>query len=205
MAKGIRLIGAWHLVLLFALVSIMIPVAVFSAEGVLLAVTGKVAVFSHGASQPAKMGLRVRPGDNIRSMGGSVSGLLSDGRMFRVGQEDEYKVPLENAYGPAGALASRLMNTIRETLSRGKGPGTYGVERGKKEIITIYPHNANILSQDLRFEWEQLEGLDQVEITVKCPWPIYTHKFLVTPGESGGLTSQGCIRAGAGGALLLED
>jgi hypothetical protein len=163
----------------------VLPCPAFSAEGVLLTVKGKVAVFSHGASQPAKVGLRVKPADNIRSLGGDVSGLLSDGRMFRVGQDEEYKVPLDKTYGPAGTLASRLMSTIRETLSRGKGPRPEGLEKGKKEILPIYPHNATILSQDLRFEWERIEGVDQVEITVKCPWPIYTHRFLAASGETG--------------------
>lgn len=185
MARGRRQRGLRSLVTVFSLLLMMLPVRAFSADGVLLTVAGKAAVFSHGASRPARACLRVRPGDSIKSLGGDVSGILSDGRMFRVGQNEEYRVPLDTAYGPAGGLATRLMNSIRETLSRGKGVGEGTVENGKREIVPLYPHNAAVLFKDLRFEWELREDVDQVEITVKCPWPVYSLNFLSTSGETG--------------------
>ena len=154
-------------------------------EGVLLAVKGKAAVLSHGASQPAKAGLRLRPGDEVRSLEGSVSGLLGDGRVFRVDQGEAYTVPADRASGPAGNLASRIMSTIRKTISRGRGPITKGVEREDREILLLYPHNAYVLPEDLRFEWERVAGVEQVGITIKCPSPIYRQTFFPESGETG--------------------
>jgi len=163
----------------------MISGAAMAEEGVVLTVKGKAAVLSHGASQPAKAGLRLRPGDELRSLEGSVSGLLGDGRVFRVGQGETYTVPSDRASGPAGNLASRLMDTIRETISRGRGLTVKDTEREEREILLLYPHNAYILPEDLRFEWERIAGVEQVEITVKCPSPIYRQTFFPESGETG--------------------
>lgn len=168
-----------------ALLLCMVPSAGMAEEGVILAVTGKAALFSHGASQPAKAGLRLKAGDEVRNLEGSVSGLLGDGRIFRLEQGDSYTVPSDSASGPAGALASRLMDTIRETTSRGRGLTDNGVVRGEREIRLLYPHNAYVLADDLRFEWEHVPGVEQVQVTVKCPSPIYRETFLAEPGETG--------------------
>ena len=163
----------------------MIPGAAVAEEGVLLTVKSKAAVLSHGASQAAKAGLRLKPGDEVRSLEGSVAGLLADGRVFRVDQGESYTVPSDRASGPAGTLALRLMNTIRETTSRGRDPEVEGMERGDQEIRLLYPHNACVLSEDLRFEWERVSGVEQVEITVKSPSPIYRQTFPPESRETG--------------------
>lgn len=178
--------GRWGgiLALIFGILC-MIPGAADAEQGVLLTVGGKATVISHGASQPAKAGLRLRPGDEVRSLEGSVSGLLGDGRVFRVEQGEAYTVPSDRVSGPAGSLASRLMDTIRETTSRGRNLTVEDLERGDREILLLYPHNACILPEDLRFEWERVPGIEQVEITVKCPSPIYRQTFFPESGETG--------------------
>jgi len=156
-----------------------------AADGVLLSVSGEVDVEVHGARRPAKTGLRLQPGDTVASSGGEASGILEDGRMFRVSQGETYRVPGDRAAGPAGRLVSRLMDALRETVSRGRGPITGGVERDDGRIRLLYPHNARVLPGDVRFEWEPVEGTDRVEITVKSVYPAYKQTFASNDGESG--------------------
>ena len=156
-----------------------------AAEGVLLAVSGSVEVVAHGAGRPAKTGIRLKPGDRVASGGGEASGILEDGRMFRVAQGEAYTVPGDRATGPAGRLASRLMDTIRETVSRAQGPIAGAPEPGDRRIRLLYPHNARLLPGDVRFEWEPVEGVDRVEITVKSVYPARKQVFASTGGEAG--------------------
>ncbi|MCF8063558.1 MAG: tetratricopeptide repeat protein [Deltaproteobacteria bacterium] len=156
-----------------------------AADGVLLAVSGEVEVETYGVGRPAKVGLRVKAGDTVASRGGEASGILEDGRMFRVNREETWAVPGDRATGPAGTLASRLMSTLRETVSRGRSPAAGDGERGERGIRLLYPHNARVLSEDIRFEWEPVEGVDRVEITVKSVLPAYKQVFAATAGESG--------------------
>ncbi len=158
---------------------------VLAAEGVLLAVWGNVSVQYYGADRPAEIGLRLRPGDIVRSLGGEASGMLEDGRMFRLGQDEEYTVPGDRATGPAGVLASRLMGTIREMVSRGRASTGEGIAPDEGGIRLLYPHNAFVLPEDLKFEWRPVEGVDLMEITVKSPSPIYSQTFMASAGESG--------------------
>ena len=174
------LFGLW---IVMAVLGLAAPV--HSAEGVLLTVSGQVDVESRGASRPGKTGLRVRPGDTVVSLGGQASGILDDGRMFRVGEGESYPVPGDRAGGPAGGLASRLMDTIRETASRGRGGAVKGGDSGGNELRLLYPHNACVLPGEVHFEWEPLEGVDRVKITVKSPSPIYRQTFISSSGETG--------------------
>jgi hypothetical protein len=156
-----------------------------AAEGVLLSVSGRVDVEVHGADRPAKTGLRLRAGDRVKSSGGEASGILEDGRLFRVRRGETYTVPGDRAAGPAGELASRLMDTLRETASRGRSPTAESPQREEGGIRLLYPHNARLLPGEVRFEWEPVQGVDRVEITVKSVFPVYKETFASTAGESG--------------------
>ena len=185
MQVGIRLarVPAVGLAVVLTLILVVAPAG--AADGVLLAVSGEVEVEAHGAGRPAKAGLRLKPGDRVTSGGGEASGILEDGRMFRVVQGEAYTVPGDRVTGPAGTLASRLMDTIRETVSRARGPIAGGPERNDRGIRLLYPHNARLLPGDVRFEWEPVEGVDRVEITVKSVYPATKRTFASTGGESG--------------------
>jgi hypothetical protein len=185
MHAGLRRVRgpATGLAILLWLALSAVPAA--AAEGVLLSVSDRVEVEVHGAGRPAKTGLRLRPGDVVRSIDGGASGILEDGRLFRVGRGEAYTVPGDRAAGPAGELASRLMDTLRETASRGRGPITGVPEREEGGIRLLYPHNARLLPGDLRFEWEPGEGVDRVEITVKSVFPAYKETFASAAGETG--------------------
>ncbi len=158
---------------------------VLAAEGVLLAVSGNVSVQYYGSDRPAEIGFRLRPGDTVRSLGGEASGMLDDGRMFRVAQDEEYAVPGDRAAGPAGVLASRLMGSIRGMVSRGRSFTSGELVPGGADIRLFHPHNAFILPEDLKFEWKPVEGVDRVEIILKSPSPVYIQTFMAAAGESG--------------------
>lgn len=156
-----------------------------AAEGVLLGVSGNVSVRYFGTDRPAEIGLRLRPGHVVRSLGGEASGILEDGRMFRVAQDEEYTVPGDLATGPSGLLASRAMDTIRETISRGRGYRDVQPFPEAGGIRLRFPHNAHLLPGDLKFEWKTLESVDRVEITVKSPSPALRFAFMPAKGQSG--------------------
>jgi hypothetical protein len=155
-----------------------------SATGVLLMVKGKVTVSSHGAAYPAKTGLRLKPGDTINSLGGTVSVLLSDGRMRTVDTGSSFTLSEEQRGDWQDPFVARVMDTIRDTAHRGRGPTTKGMVRGEKEIVVVYPYNSCVLSDELRFEWEGVEGLDDVGVFLKSPSPVYKYSFKAGSGEN---------------------
>ena len=187
MPQGIHTTGKAALWIWMVLAMLAVPASAHAAEGVMLTVSGKVGILSYGASQPCKSGLRIRPGNTVVSLGGRASGMLEDGRVFKVGQGQSYEVPGDYASGPAGALASRFMDTIRETVSRGRVPAVQGAARDRRELRLAYPHNAHILPGEVRFEWEGMEGVERVMITLTCPSPVYRETFISSPGETGAL------------------
>lgn len=149
----------------------------FSSTGVLLMVKGKVTISSHGTRSPAKTGLRLKPGDTVNSLGGTASILLSDGRMRMVNEGSSFTVPKEKTEGSPDMLITRLMDTIRETAHRGRGPTIKGMVRGEKEILLIYPYNSFIALDELRFEWEDIGGVEDIEVFLKSPSPVYKYSF----------------------------
>ncbi len=185
MPQGMHTTGKAALWTWMVLAMLILPASAYTAEGVMLTVSGKVGILSYGASRPCKSGLRIRPGDTVVSLGGRASGMLEDGRVFKVGHGESFEVPGDRASGPAGALASRFMDTIRETVSRGRVPAVQGAARDRKQLRLVYPHNAHILPGEVRFEWEGMEGVERVMITVTCPSPIYRETFISLPGETG--------------------
>jgi hypothetical protein len=116
-------------------------------------VKGKVTINSHDETYPAKTGLRLKPGDTIRSLGGTASILLSDGRMRSVKKRSTFTLPKEKTEGSGDRLITRLMDTIKETAHRGRGPTIKGMVRGEKEIVLINPHNSFIPLGRIMFEW----------------------------------------------------
>lgn len=177
--------GKFSFLLIFTtLVFFLLAAPCFSATGVLLMVKGKVTVKSHGATSPAKTGLRLKPGDRVSSLGGTASILLSDGKMLLVKEGSSFTLPSENAEGSQDALVARLMDTIRETTHRGRGPTIKGMVRGEKEIALIYPFNSFITSDELHFEWDGIDGLEDITVFLKSPSPAYKYAFKVDPGEN---------------------
>ena len=51
-------------------------------------------------------------------------------------------------------------------------------------MMLIYPFNSSITSDQLRFEWEKIEGVGGVEIFLKAPSPAYRYSFKVAPGKN---------------------
>ena len=156
----------------------------FSSTGVLLMVKGNVTIKSHGATSPAKTGLRLKPGDIVESLGGKASILLADGKMHQLTEGSSFAVPEEKAEGSQDVLVARLMDTIRETAHRGRGPTIKGMVRGEKEIMLIYPFNSVITRGGLRFEWDNVESLGVMELFLKSPSPVYKYSFKAEPGKN---------------------
>ncbi|MFH1488578.1 MAG: hypothetical protein ABII06_06725 [Pseudomonadota bacterium] len=155
-----------------------------SAEGVVISIKGKVTVSAHGADSPARAGMRLKPGFKVQSLGGTASLLLDDGKMHSIKEGGSFTVPPGESAGVKDNMASRLMDTIRETTLRGKGPTIKGMVRGEREIALIYPFNSFITPDELRFEWEATVGLADLEISLKSPSPVYQFAFKPGPGEN---------------------
>jgi len=174
--------------LIFLIVSIFIVLAIespcFSSNGVLLMVKGKVTIDSRSDTYPAKTGLRLKPGVTVKSLGGTASILLSDGRMCLLKKGSSFTVPLDKKEGSQDLLVSRLMDTIKETAHSGRGPTIKGMVRGEKEIVLIYPFNSFIILDELRFEWKGMGGIEEIEVFLKSPSPAYRYSFKTAPGEN---------------------
>ena len=156
----------------------------FSATGILLIVKGGVAVNSYGAAFPARTGLRLKPGDTVKGLGGTVSILLSDGSMHKVNKGSSFTLPVEEEEGSRKIFALRLMDAIRETAHMGSGAIVDQTAREKKEIILINPYNSFITRDKPGFEWEGMEAMEDIEIFVKCPYPAYKYTFQSEPGKN---------------------
>ncbi len=156
----------------------------FSATGVLLRVKGKVNIESHNGTSPAKTGMRLNPGDTIRNLDGTASVILSDGKMLAIKKGANFTLPTDNETGSRNTLIAKLMDTIGETTLIGKGPTVKAMVRGDGEVMLIYPFNSCITSDQLRFEWEKIEGVEGVDIFLKAPSPAYRYSFKVEPGKT---------------------
>lgn len=190
--KAINHVSKLLVLILFALIPVLFfPPPCLSSNGVLLMVKGKVNIRLHGATSPAKTGLRLQPGVTVKSLGGTASILLSNGRMARVEEGASFTLPEEEGEGGQDTMAARLMDTIRETAHRGRGPSIKGMVRGESEITPVYPFNSYVTSGDLRFEWAPLEGLEDIEITIKAPSPVYRYTFRPKAGETSATLPEG--------------
>jgi hypothetical protein len=171
---------------LVVLLSVLLhtTVTVQAADGVLLLVNGNVTVKSHGAVYPARTAQRLQSGDSVDSLGGSVTVFLSDGTFRRVEKQSSFTLLDTTEKTSRDTLARRLMNTMRETTVRGKGPVIEPEPENEKEMILIHPYNSVISIDELWFEWEPSEGLKGVEVVLKSPSPVYQYSFMAKPGES---------------------
>lgn len=156
----------------------------YPSSGVLLMVKGKVTIQSDGSTYPGKSGLRLKPGDIVNSMGGSASILLSDGKMHQLKKSSSFTVPKKKDESTQDTLVARLMDTIKETTSRGKGPTVKGMVRGEREIILTYPYNSLITQEELWFEWEAMEEMKEVEVSLKSMSPALKYSFKVESGKN---------------------
>jgi len=156
----------------------------YSSSGVLLMVKGKVTIQSDGATYPGKSGLRLRPGDIVNSMGGTASILMSDGKMHQLKKSSSFTVPKKKDDSTEDRMVARLMDTIKETTDRGRGPTVKGMVRGEREIILTYPYNSFITPEELRFEWEAMEEMKDVEVSLKSMSPALKYSFKVEPGKN---------------------
>ena len=171
------LIFSFFLVILFSS-------SAFSATGVLLRVKGKVNIKSHSGTSPAKTGMRLNPGDTVSSLDGTASLILSDGKMLAIKTGASFTLPTDKEAGSRDTLIAKLMDTIGETALIGKGPTVKAMVRGEGEVMLIYPFNSFITSDQLRFEWEKIEGVEGVDIFLKAPSPAYRYSFKVEPGKN---------------------
>lgn len=170
--------------LIIACLFLISPVSTsFASTGVLLAVKGKVVVDLNGVTQPAKTGLKLNPGDAVTSRGGTASILFSDGRMRWVKQGASFIVPSKGSTGSGDRLALRLINTLQETVQRGRGPTIKGMVRGLREIPLVYPFNSFVLPHELRFEWAKTAAVTKIEISLKSASPRYRYTFTAMPGK----------------------
>ena len=156
----------------------------YSSSGVLLMVKGKVTIQSDDAAYPGESRIRLKPGDIVNSMGGTASILLSDGKMHQLKKSSSFTVPKKRDDSTQNRLVARLMDTIKETTSMGKGPTVKGMVRGEKEIILIYPYNSFITPEELRFEWEVVEETKDMEVSLKSMSPALKYAFKVEPGKN---------------------
>jgi len=173
----VLLIFSFFLVILFG-------ASAFSTTGILLRVKGKVNIKSHSGTSPAKTGMRLNPGDTVSSLDGTASVILSDGKMLVVKKGASFTLPTDKEAGSRDTLIAKLMDTIGETALIGKGPTVKAMVRGEGEVMLIYPFNSCITSDQLRFEWEKIEGVEDVDIFLKSPSPAYRYSFKVEPGKN---------------------
>jgi len=155
----------------------------FASAGVLLMVQGKVTVDAKNGSQPAKTGSPLMPGDTVTSRGGQVTVLLSNGTLRSVKPGGKLVIPSPSAGEKGEKLLSRLVDTVRETARKGRGPTIKGMVRGQGEILSIYPYNSVVEKEALRFEWEPLKGGGDAEVVIKAHQPPYRHSI---PAKAGG-------------------
>jgi len=146
-------------------------------------VKGKVTIDSHGATYPAKTGLRLKTGDTVNSLGGTASILFADGGISEVKEGSRLTVGKGRAEGSRNMLVTRLMDTIRETAHKGRGPTIKGMVRGEREIMLIHPCNSFIHSDDLWFEWGGVEEMGEIKVSLKSPSPVYKFAFRTDPGK----------------------
>ena len=156
----------------------------YSASGVLIMVKGKVSIQSDGSTHPGKSGLRLKSGDIVNCLGGTASILLSDGKMYQLKERSSFTVPLKKGDRSQDRVVARLLDTIKETTNRGRGPTVKGMVRGEREIILICPYNSFINLDDLRFEWEAMENMENVEVSLKSMSPALKYSFKVRPGKN---------------------
>ncbi|MDY7035872.1 MAG: tetratricopeptide repeat protein [Thermodesulfobacteriota bacterium] len=164
--------------------SLVMAATCYSANGVLLLVKGGVAINSYGIPFPAGTGLRLKPGDTVKGLGGTASILLSDGSIHKVNKGSSFTLPVKEEEGPMKILALRLMDAMRETAHMGSGGIVDQTTREKRELILINPHNSFIAGNQPGFEWEGVEAMEDIEIFVKCPYPAYKYAFQSEPGKN---------------------
>ncbi|MBA4387489.1 MAG: hypothetical protein C0404_05870 [Verrucomicrobia bacterium] len=156
-----------------------------AASGVLILVKGDVSVVSGGRTAPATSGMKIAAGDVVKAGGGSASILLSDGRMRTVKEKDEFAVPADDPKAAPDKLSSKIMATLRETVSTGRDPTVAAAVRSDSAdpIRAVYPLNSAVLAEDLRFEWAGKGAVSELEVFVKSPAPAYRYSFTVKAGE----------------------
>ena len=157
--------------------------SVFSATGVLLSVKGKVSVISADKAVPAKAGLRLSPGAVVKSLGGTTSILLADGRMHMLKSGSSYQVPAGEKKDTQNPIMARLVDTLKETAQRGQGPTVKAMVRGEKEVLLVFPFNSYIDKDALRFEWEKMDDSASMTVYIKCYTPLYKYSFQAGPGQ----------------------
>ncbi|MBW1780584.1 MAG: hypothetical protein JRL30_07575 [Deltaproteobacteria bacterium] len=139
---------------------------------------------SHSGKFPAKTGMRLNPGDTVSSLGGTASVILSDGKMLVVKRDASFTLPADSKAESRETLIVRMMGTVGEISRIGKGPTIKAMVRGVDVVMLVYPFNSCITSDQLRFEWERIEGVEGVEIFLKSPSPAYRYSFTVEPGKN---------------------
>lgn len=148
-----------------------------AASAVILGVKGDVSVISGGKKTPAATGLRIEAGDTVKSGTGTASLLMSDGRMRSVTPGQTFTLPPEKAPAAAEPLAGRLMASLKETVQAGTDPLVTAAVRGTAEMAPVYPFNACVAREDVRFEWKGPDKKIQVEIVIQSPDPVYKFAF----------------------------
>jgi hypothetical protein len=121
-----------------------------------------------GTPDPAAVGSQLFAGDEMLVDEGQAVLIFTSGRTIKVDSGTAYKV--QGGMGQAAPLISRIMDTLEEISgpqSEAEKPVVHGMARDVAGLNGALPFNTLVRGADFTFSWDQLDGVESYEFTLK--------------------------------------